>query len=390
MFTLIRSIFILIIGIVGSIFVISNNPSLEEVPSNIVSQLPLAETITSTSTPNQTEISPKVPKNITRDRDIEEPKIITDVKPQIPEIVDVTTKLMDIIVIPQAKETILSTSNLNTTTREALVNILCTTKTSGLINPITGSGIIIDKRGVILTNAHIAQYYLLENYSTEDFLTCAIRTGSPAVNTYKAELLFISSSWINDNYQKIVQSNPTGTGENDFALLLITEMTKPGTSLPNVFPFISPETREQEPQPIDSVVVAGYPAGFLGGTSIQKELYAVSTVTQVGEVFTFKESTVDLFSIGGNIAAQKGSSGGGIVSLSGRLLGIVVTATDALQTDDRDLRAITLSHINRSLKEEVGSDLNGYLFGDLAGKSIQFRNLIAPVLTDLLESALGN
>jgi len=67
-----------------------------------------------------------------------------------------------------------------------------------------------------------------------------------------------------------------------------------------------------------------------------------------------------------------------------------VTASEGTQTDDRDLRAITLSHINKSLEEQAGVDLNGYLFGGLLGKSVQFRTLIAPLLTTLLENALDN
>jgi len=270
------------------------------------------------------------------------------------------------------------------------VNIICTTKQGGLLNPITGSGIIIDEGGVILTNAHIAQYYLLRDYIVEDYLDCTIRTGSPAVNTYKAELLFISSTWIRDNFQKISESNPKGTGENDFALLLITDVTKPQATLPSTFSYVIPDLRDMEPEVGDSAIVAGYPAGFLGGTSIQKELYAVTTIANIMEVFTFDQNTLDLFSVGGNIAAQKGSSGGGILGREGGLLGIVVTASNAAQTDDRDLRAITLSHINRSLKKETGISLNNYLLGGLLGKSLQFRAIVAPNLTILLENALTN
>ena len=139
------------------------------------------------------------------------------------------------------------------------------------------------------------------------------------------------------------------------------------------------------------MVAAGYPAGFLGGTSIQKDLHAVSTVTQIEKVFTFKENTLDLFSVGGSIAAQKGSSGGGVVSLTGKLLGIVVTASEEVQTDDRDLRAISSFHINESMKNDTGGvDLNNYLLGDLFAKSLQFKNIIAPGLTALLESAFLN
>ena len=412
MIALLRAIAIFIVGVVVSIFIISSNPTIEGMPSDLPNgltdtetSLELTDSQKESPAPNteasnddgtggaagtlkETVAQPEIPDKIVEEEgEANEPKIMIDTGV---EIIDLTTELIELLTIPPVQEITLSTSELNTKIRDALVNIICTTKVSGSINPITGSGVIIDERGVIVTNAHIAQYYLLKDYSTPDFLDCTIRTGSPAVNAYRAELLFISSDWINDNYQKITQSNPKGTGENDFALLLITETTKPGTTLPDKFPFVAPDTREQEPQPKDSVIVASYPAGFLGGISIQKELYAVSTITQVTEVFTFKEISLDLFSVGGNIVAQKGSSGGGIVSTAGRLLGIVVTASEGTQTDDRDLRAITFSHINKSLKEQAGVDLNGYLFGGLLGKSIQFIALIAPLLTVLLESALNN
>ena len=116
---------------------------------------------------------------------------------------------------------------------------------------------------------------------------------------------------------------------------------------------------------------------------------AVSTITEVMNVFTFSQNTLDLISIGGSITAQKGSSGGAIASTLGRLLGIVVTASDADNTDDRDLRAITLFHINESLKEDMGIDLDSYLFGNLLEKANQFNEVLAPTLTELLESALN-
>ena len=70
-----------------------------------------------------------------------------------------------------------SSDAVNSAARAALVNILCTSR--GSVRPISGSGVIIDSRGVILTNAHVAQYVLLaENPAIN--LSCVIRTGSPA------------------------------------------------------------------------------------------------------------------------------------------------------------------------------------------------------------------
>src|SRR3989344_7620809 len=79
--------------------------------------------------------------------------------------------------IPQAE--------LNDTVRKSIVNIFCLTKTVGVIEPITGSGVIIDSHGIILTNAHVAQYLLLRDYLVKDFLNCVIRGGSPATPLYK-------------------------------------------------------------------------------------------------------------------------------------------------------------------------------------------------------------
>jgi hypothetical protein len=111
-------------------------------------------------------------------------------------------------------ETLLPFSFINEETRKALVNILCTTKFGGSLKPITASGIIIDEKGVILTNAHIAQYFLLKDYQTKNFLECVIRQGSPAKPLYRAQLLYIPSLWVEDNAASIKLQEPKGTGEN--------------------------------------------------------------------------------------------------------------------------------------------------------------------------------
>ena len=355
--------------------IILENPQTEEAPP-INSQSKEDKEETTTNNTKKVETAPVVATSVKIEVAIEPPVVETS-------FIDLVTTTF----LPE--ETTLGVSAVNTLARNATVNIICTSKQGGLLQPITGSGITIDSRGVILTNAHIGQYFLLKNHITNNFLECDIRTGSPAKKSYKAKLLYISPSWIKANYQKIASSNPRGTGEDDLALLLITDSTSAGTPLPSTFPYVTPDTRGMKPKIGENVIVSGYPAGFLGSASIQKELYAVSTVTGVTDVFTFGDNTLDLFSIGGNIAAQKGSSGGGVVSLEGGLLGVVVTASDATQTSERDLRAITLYHVNESIKKDAGVDLGSYLFGDLSTKANQFNELVVPDLTSLLEKALN-
>lgn len=275
-------------------------------------------------------------------------------------------------------------ATINTVTRASLVNILCTTKSGGILNPISGSGIIIDPRGIILTNAHIAQYLLLKDYQVTDFITCTIRTGSPAKPVYTTDIFFISPAWVIDNAENIIKQTPRGTGEHDFALLYITG-TVGNIMTPSTFPSLDIDIAASDVITTDDeVLIASYPAGFLGGKSIQTDLYAVSTIVTIKKLFTFSTITTDLFSVGGNIAAQQGSSGGAVVNTRNKLIGIIVTSTTAETTAERDLRAINLSHINRSLVQTEGIDLSELLARDPVVQGENFARTEAPLLTELL------
>lgn len=278
--------------------------------------------------------------------------------------------------------------DINQQTRSALVNILCTTKSGGPFRPITGSGVIIDERGVVLTNAHVAQFMLLKDYPIPSSLECLIRTGSPAYPTYNAKPLYISPQWIENNSKKILEENPTGTGEDDYAFLLITSSFDSKKELPSTFSFIEPIVEDENINQNNELLLASYPAGFLEGISIQKDLYIVSTIGKIKELYTFKENTLDLISINGSIVSQKGSSGGAVVSKNNKLVGIIVTASEEETTEERELRAITLSYINRSLIQNTGFDLAFLLFGDLKIKAGVFDLATAPTLTKLLTAEL--
>lgn len=274
---------------------------------------------------------------------------------------------------------------VNTVARQAVVNIVCFSPNSE--SPITASGVIIDPRGVILTNAHVAQYVVLEE-SQRVALSCEIRTGSPAVPVWYARVIYISSQWIREHAQDIRNEKSTGTGENDYALLRITGGIN-GAPLPNSFPFVAPNTGQSAQTPNQSVLVASYPAGFLGGVIAIQNLNLVSTITTLRELFTFSNAqTADLMSLGGVIVAQSGSSGGAVVDSFKRLIGIVVTSSTATQTADRDLRAISLFHINQSMIEETGKGLSAYLTGNLDTIDAAFRKDTVPGIQQALVTAL--
>lgn len=279
-------------------------------------------------------------------------------------------------------------SEINKKIRTSVVNIICTSKTGGLLKPISGSGVLIDKRGVVLTNAHIGQYFLLKNYMIPDFLTCIIRTGSPAYPRYTADLLYISPRWISKHASDIAIQEPLGTGQYDYALLLITGAVG-DNSLPDSFPFLPFDSTEKGYEKGEPVVLASYPAGFLGGINIQQNLYIASSVGTIDNIFTFGENTFDLFSVIGSVVAQKGASGGAIADSDGQLIGLIATATDANITSERSLQAITIGHIERNLNEEMGMNLESFMGNDLRERLQSFQRTLVPALTEALVKELN-
>jgi hypothetical protein len=275
---------------------------------------------------------------------------------------------------------------VNELARAALINILCLPQTG--LSGISGSGVIVDSRGVILTNAHIGQYFLLRNYLTAGNVTCTIRVGSPAEERYTATLLYLPPAWVAANASQLKSTKALGTGEHDYAFLLITGRTLPGAALPESFPRLHMDRGYVDVG--DPMLLAAYPAGFLSGEIIQKSLYAGSAVAYVTQLFSFSgDKKVDLFSVGGTVISQSGSSGGAAVRLrDGKLAGIFVTSSSAASTGERDLRAVSLGHIDDSLKAQNQGGLAELLTGSLAAKAAEFNAKVAPGLTAALETVL--
>ncbi|MEK7179964.1 MAG: serine protease [Patescibacteria group bacterium] len=308
----------------------------------------------------------------------EEEKNIVVESEKVPEkttILETIVTKPPILAIPLPQETV-DFEAINTKVRTAIVNIFCLAKGNSL-QPITGSGVFVDPKGIILTNAHIGQYFLLD-----DFVDCYIRMGNPATAKYHAKLIYISQKWIKENSKNIIVENPKGTGEGDYAFLAI-EKTIDNSPLPSVFPYLEIEM-EEDAQKGDSVLVVGYPAGFLGGISVQNNLSSLSSIGIIGDIFTFNENTIDLLSINGSLLAQKGSSGGSVVNKDTKIVGIVATATQESETGKRELRAVTTNHIGRSLFSEISKNISLFFSGDMLEKIINFELIYKQSLSEIL------
>ena len=158
-----------------------------------------------------------------------------------------------------------------------------------------------------------------------------------------------------------------------------------GAPVPSTFPYLPIDARDTIGFVDDPVLVASYPAEFIGGMTAQLNLYPVSSVTAIKGLLTFsEEGTVDIVSLGGIIGAQSGSSGGAIVNGWGRLIGLISTTSEGKTTAERDLRAITLSYISRDISVQSGLDLQTILGGNVEAEASAFNASEAPALLELL------
>lgn len=272
---------------------------------------------------------------------------------------------------------------LDTKAREAVINIFCTTKSGGDFKPISGTGVIVNQDGLVLSVAHIGQYFLLKDFQVKDFITCFGRAGSPAKNRYLLEPIYISGDWIADNVKDITKTDPTGTGEDDFAIFRITDTADWAKPLPANFTYFEPAEPNSSPEINQNILVVGYPAGLIGGIETLLSLPLVSSIVTINDIYTFEKGSDDLISLGGSIVAQKGSSGGAVIGENGKLLGIVVTSSITETTTDRSLMAITISHVRDSLKRQTGRDLETVLAPGKKESAILFNQFELSLRDDL-------
>ena len=254
----------------------------------------------------------------------------------------------------------------------------------------TGSGFFIHNDGVILTNAHVAQYLLLGSTDILGDAECVVRQGNPAHPKYLAELLYIPPTWAQENAGLINDAAPTGTGERDYALLYVTKAIN-DEPLPEVFPTL-PFDADLLPRSIanKNVTAVGYPAGSLLRNGPGTDLLPVSSLTTISELYTFGSNYADVFSIRGSQVGEEGSSGGPVLNEAGAVIGIIVTKGDDERDGTGSLRAITTSHIHRTILEETGFSLARNVSGNLTNRAEIFATTLAPFMINLLSEEILN
>lgn len=135
------------------------------------------------------------------------------------------------------------------------------------------------------------------------------------------------------------------------------------------------------------MVIGAYAAQFLSYEQIRSDLFPTLVYGSVKNLYTFGTTTVDVLALGGSAAAQEGSSGGGVVSATGELVGTIVTSTMEGDTSTRSLNAITAPYIRSDYVRETGSPLSDLLEAPLSD-SIRAFSSTAATLEEALVSHL--
>lgn len=284
-------------------------------------------------------------------------------------------------------DTALATNPQTDPISDATVNLYCRLKAGKKLYGSTGSGVFIDNRGIILTNAHVAQFFLLADRTSGgrgDDKTrgtngvtakCSVRTGSPAKERWTASVLYFPPTWVEENASELSKSKPKGTGKNDFALLYITDTKKKGP-LPSKFPTLTPDIigniAEQE-----IITIAGYPAEKLDFDGIRDKLPLVIASSTVTHTQGFAQGPlVDVLTLAPSAAGNQGISGGPVVDDAGEVVGIVTSK--GIRDNDRTLRAITLAYIDRMMQAQTARALDELLDADLSALAAATRAALAP------------
>ncbi len=314
------------------------------------------------------------------------PTVTPPTPSKVPTFGDLTTEIEQLIEkVPQ----IITQRN---PVDDVLVNIICVRRNGNLISVSNGSGVIVSPSGAVITAAHVAQFILLEDNSSDVNMDCTLYRENTPLFGYKTDIVYISPAWIKDNHHLINSTSPRGTGEDDYAILQITKNSNLSLSLPSSFSYVPFSISESEATADREVLAAGYPGAPETLLDITKARNLVTDITSIKNVLTFGDNNIDVLVTEKTIVGARGSSGGGIFGDNEKynfknpekLIGVIIITNGT--GSKANINATTLSYINRDLIEESGRGLSYYTTGNLSAKSANFRDNWGTKLTNLIEN----
>lgn len=221
----------------------------------------------------------------------------------------------------------------------AAVQIFCTTKD----RLYSASGIIVNRGGLILTNAHVAE--IVKTAGEEN---CKARHGNPAW-----EFSGVRQVYAADAEPKIPG---TTVSQRDFAFLRLDGPREAFTSAA-VAVLLADEGA--------SLYTLGYPSEFLQNIAAFSNSNLVFSRLRIDQYADLDGdlTTAEGYVSRGGIALQQGSSGTALFDQEGSVLGIIFATTKGATTADREGVALSMPYIDRVLKTETGQGLLEFIAG---------------------------
>jgi hypothetical protein len=317
-------------------------------------------------------------KNLLEPEKKENPPVKPEaVAPKKEEVNTIIPKIIDQEKIPTIKEPFdfvietvtekIGTKDQKTLSLEnILVNIICTEKKGNYVTANTGSGVIISPEGVVMTNAHVGQYFLLDK-ELDDY-SCALYQENIPTYGYVADLLYISPDWIKENKNVISSKNPRGTGENDYAFLHIIKNTNPALPKPKSFQYVNLNT-SYNAEIGQRIEVAGFPGSPHSILDLKRTVGLKTDSSTIRDIFTFGQNNADVISTGVTKVAVRGASGGGVFK-ENDLIALIVTVGG---TENKSyINAITTNYISRDFKNDFNKNIFDLINGNLEKQSQDF------------------
>lgn len=219
----------------------------------------------------------------------------------------------------------------------AVVQIFC--RTQALL--FSASGVIVNERGLILTNAHVAD--VVKKSGEEQ---CEARHGNPASSFAGVSVVFVA-----DTTAKIPD---TQVPQRDLAFLTLRDARESFAVAPISLAVLDINT---------PLYTLGYPSEFLQGVAATDRSNLVFSILPVGGLADIdgNGNTAEGYIFKGGIILQQGSSGTALFRRDGSVAGIIFATTKGATTADRNGIALMTPYIDAILQLETGQGLAEFI-----------------------------
>ena len=219
----------------------------------------------------------------------------------------------------------------------AVVQIFC--RTQALL--YSASGVIVNERGLILTNAHVAD--IVKKSGEEQ---CEVRHGNPASSFAGVSVVFVA-----DTTAKIPD---TQVPQRDLAFLTLRDARESFAVAPISLAVLDVNT---------PLYTLGYPSEFLQGVAATDRSNLVFSILPVGGLADIDGDgdTAEGYIFKGGIILQQGSSGTALFRRDGSVAGIIFATTKGATTADRNGIALMTPYIDAILQLEAGQGLAEFI-----------------------------